>query len=329
MKCLEKERDRRYNNANDIGEELQRFLAKEPVQAGPPSTMYRLRKFLRSRKVGKLAVAGVVVGLLAAGLAIGLGVFMRPGRDREDTERAGSPQPIGPLEQRLQNAPEFPPDKLREKLLKSVVCIHVISDEIGGVHIVHSRGNGILVDRQERLVLTTDYVCNETCRYIFGLFPAYSDEGLIQNKEYYSSRVSNAPQAKFVRSDKKRHLALIQFEMLPENTAALKLATKEVHEGQTVFKLSGGDRGAIGQWGFRQGMVEQVANTEEFNKNATGSCRFIQTQLLTVPGDGGSPIVNSRCELVGVESFSNVKRPGSCMSVHVSEVREFLAAYRK
>src|SRR5947209_3732568 len=47
MKCLEKEQARRYETANQVGQELQRFLADEPVQAGPPSAAYRMKKFLR------------------------------------------------------------------------------------------------------------------------------------------------------------------------------------------------------------------------------------------------------------------------------------------
>jgi serine/threonine protein kinase len=69
MKCLEKERDRRYKNANDIGEELQRFLADEPVQAGPPSAAYRLRKFVRRHKAGLLTATGVLLAT-ALGAAI-------------------------------------------------------------------------------------------------------------------------------------------------------------------------------------------------------------------------------------------------------------------
>jgi formylglycine-generating enzyme required for sulfatase activity/serine/threonine protein kinase len=64
MKCLEKERDRRYKNANNIGEELQRFLADEPVQAGPPSAAYRLRKFIRRHKTGLLTIASVLLAMV-------------------------------------------------------------------------------------------------------------------------------------------------------------------------------------------------------------------------------------------------------------------------
>ena len=50
MKCLEKEQARRYETANQLGQELQRFLADEPVQARPPSVTYRAKKFLRRNK---------------------------------------------------------------------------------------------------------------------------------------------------------------------------------------------------------------------------------------------------------------------------------------
>src|SRR5206468_4618191 len=55
MKALEKDRNRRYGTANDFARDLQRYLADEPVQACPPSTSYRLRKFVRRNKRPVLA----------------------------------------------------------------------------------------------------------------------------------------------------------------------------------------------------------------------------------------------------------------------------------
>ena len=43
MKCLEKDRTRRYETANGLAEDLQRHLKNEPVLARPPNTAYRLR----------------------------------------------------------------------------------------------------------------------------------------------------------------------------------------------------------------------------------------------------------------------------------------------
>jgi tetratricopeptide (TPR) repeat protein len=68
MKCLEKQRERRYETANDLARDLQRYLADETVEARPPSTGYRLRKFLRRNK-GPVAAAGLLLLALLAGIA--------------------------------------------------------------------------------------------------------------------------------------------------------------------------------------------------------------------------------------------------------------------
>jgi len=55
MKCLEKNRERRYETANALVMELRRFLNGEPVMAGPPSLGYRWSKFARRNR-------GAVIG---------------------------------------------------------------------------------------------------------------------------------------------------------------------------------------------------------------------------------------------------------------------------
>jgi WD40 repeat protein/serine/threonine protein kinase len=67
MKCLEKERDRRYETANGLARDIERYLNDEPVYAGPPSAGYRLRKFLRRHRTAVLAAATVFF-LLVAGV---------------------------------------------------------------------------------------------------------------------------------------------------------------------------------------------------------------------------------------------------------------------
>src|SRR5262249_1920246 len=46
-KCLEKDRNRRYETANGLARDIERYLHDEPVQACPPSAWYRFRKFAR------------------------------------------------------------------------------------------------------------------------------------------------------------------------------------------------------------------------------------------------------------------------------------------
>jgi serine/threonine protein kinase len=68
MKCLEKERSRRYETANGLAIDIQRFLAHEPVLAGPPGAAYRVRKFVRRNRAGVVSVAAFVA-LLLVGIA--------------------------------------------------------------------------------------------------------------------------------------------------------------------------------------------------------------------------------------------------------------------
>jgi WD40 repeat protein len=66
MKALEKDRNRRYETANGLAADVQRYLNDEPIQARPPSTAYRLRKFARRNKGILTAAALVSVALMLA-----------------------------------------------------------------------------------------------------------------------------------------------------------------------------------------------------------------------------------------------------------------------
>ena len=68
MKCLEKERDRRYETASGLARDIERYLADEVVEARPPSAGYRLRKFARRHR-GQVAAAALVLVTLVLGIA--------------------------------------------------------------------------------------------------------------------------------------------------------------------------------------------------------------------------------------------------------------------
>jgi eukaryotic-like serine/threonine-protein kinase len=78
MKCLEKDRARRYETVNALALDLQRYLADEPVQAGPPSARYRLRKFARRNRAA-LAVGVVVAAALVLGTVVSTWQAVRAG----------------------------------------------------------------------------------------------------------------------------------------------------------------------------------------------------------------------------------------------------------
>ncbi|MER3461342.1 MAG: serine/threonine protein kinase [candidate division GAL15 bacterium] len=69
MKCLEKDRTRRYETANGLARDIQRYLADEPEEASPPSATYRLRKFARKNRAALTTAAAILV-LLVTGVAV-------------------------------------------------------------------------------------------------------------------------------------------------------------------------------------------------------------------------------------------------------------------
>ena len=65
MKALEKDRSRRYETASGLARDVERYLAGEPVEAGPPSAWYRLRKFARRNRVVLTTTVLVALALIA------------------------------------------------------------------------------------------------------------------------------------------------------------------------------------------------------------------------------------------------------------------------
>ena len=65
MKCLEKDRNRRYETANGLARDIERYLQDEPVQASPPSAAYRLKKFIRRNKTAAAFMLLLVAAVAA------------------------------------------------------------------------------------------------------------------------------------------------------------------------------------------------------------------------------------------------------------------------
>jgi WD40 repeat protein len=87
MKCLEKDRTRRYDTASGLALEVHRYLNNEPVLAGPPSGTYRLKKFVRRNKGAVAATATIFIALVVAFFGVYLG-WSRASLSRNEAESA-------------------------------------------------------------------------------------------------------------------------------------------------------------------------------------------------------------------------------------------------
>ncbi len=73
MKALEKDRARRYETANGLAMDVERYLNHEPIIARPPSRCYRFQKLVRRHRVVFVSGAAVAVALM---LGLGAATFM-------------------------------------------------------------------------------------------------------------------------------------------------------------------------------------------------------------------------------------------------------------
>lgn len=87
MKAIEKDRRRRYETANGLALDVQRFLANEPILARPPSSIYKLQKIVQRNRL-LFAGIGVITGLLVAGLVVVSASLARERRARLEAQVA-------------------------------------------------------------------------------------------------------------------------------------------------------------------------------------------------------------------------------------------------
>ncbi|MFG0273637.1 MAG: tetratricopeptide repeat protein [Phycisphaerales bacterium] len=87
LKALEKDRRRRYDTANALAMDLQRYLNDEPVLASPPSARYQAAKFVRRHRAGVAVAATIGLAVVASG-AFATASYFEVRRERDAAERS-------------------------------------------------------------------------------------------------------------------------------------------------------------------------------------------------------------------------------------------------
>ena len=126
MKCLEKDRVRRYDTANGLAMDLKRHLNHEPVLARPPSAAYRLQKLVRRNQLIFAAGMAIAAALLL-GFIVSTVLAIRATRAKQDAQTAqATARAAGKEESRLravaqeaQNAAEANAEKFKLTALES------------------------------------------------------------------------------------------------------------------------------------------------------------------------------------------------------------------
>jgi serine/threonine protein kinase len=93
MKAIEKDRTRRYGSANDLADDIKRYLNNEPIEARPPSFSYLLNKFVTRNQGAVAAILIIVVLIIAAIITLSIqNKRIAEERDRANKEAEKSNQ---------------------------------------------------------------------------------------------------------------------------------------------------------------------------------------------------------------------------------------------
>lgn len=88
MKALERDPERRYGSADDLAEDISRFLTYQPISARPPSRSYLLGRFIRRHRIGVAASAAIATAVLAGGIT-STALYFESEKNRARAEQAG------------------------------------------------------------------------------------------------------------------------------------------------------------------------------------------------------------------------------------------------
>jgi hypothetical protein len=106
MKCLEKDRARRYGTAVSLADDIRRHLGNEPVAACPPSAVYRLQKFAHRNRLA-VATGGMFLAVLLLGIVVSAWQAVRATKaEREQSLQRELAQQAGAKEAQLRQQAE-------------------------------------------------------------------------------------------------------------------------------------------------------------------------------------------------------------------------------
>jgi serine/threonine protein kinase len=88
MKALDKDRSRRYETADEFARDIHHYLDDEPVEAGPPSAAYKLRKFARRHRAALGTIVAFTLLLLIAAVASAFLAMMAARAERQAVQAA-------------------------------------------------------------------------------------------------------------------------------------------------------------------------------------------------------------------------------------------------
>jgi pSer/pThr/pTyr-binding forkhead associated (FHA) protein len=193
-------------------------------------------------------------------------------------------------------------------------------------------GTGAVVEYRGRKLIVTAYHVIHGAREVRAMLPKFLNGRLLATEAQYMNPDGLPPSARrdvlpctVWAADRGVDVAVLEPKGLPPDVPALQLAPAPPEGGADVNAVGGRLPGARGLWSFTRGSVRDVVGPIAFRVDPELSvfARVIETRHPTATGDGG-PVVNNRCQLVGIASAARDGLNSVARLVEVGHVRSVL-----
>jgi len=181
-----------------------------------------------------------------------------------------------------------------------------------------SAGSGVLVDKQQRLVVTNEHVVSGSSQVLV-FFPINLQGRICSDQEYYIKHAETlAIPARVIAVDSRRDIALLQLESVPPHIQQIEIG-ESARPGQMVHSIGNPDS-SDAMWVYTNGYVR----ANYFKKMSDNRMQVVETSSPINPGDSGGPMLNDRGQLIGIsQSYMTGHRLVS-NGVDISEITWFV-----
>lgn len=188
-----------------------------------------------------------------------------------------------------------------------------------------SSGTGVLIDVEKKLVITNFHVVGEARAAVI-FFPDFKNEKADVTRKHYLDNVKTLGiRGRVLSVDRKRDLALVELDRLPEGATAIPMAAESCGPGENVESIGNpGTTDAL--WVYTSGTVRSVYQKTFRTGAGEHDFKVVETQAPINSGDSGGPVLNSKGELTAIAQAIAPNARLVSYSVDITEVKTFMAS---
>ena len=302
MKCLEKERGRRYESASALAQDIERHLKDEPVSAGPPSATYRAAKFLKRHKLG-MGFAAVICGLILGALAGMSVLYSQAETERkvaiEERTNAESQKKVAVEERGKADAQRL---KAEEEAAKAAAAVDFVLDMFESIDPALAQGREVQVKElldaasEKADSLKGQPLVEATIRQMLG--KAYQRMAKYEPAKKNLARASEIRRIKLGLDDPATLMS--EYER-----GATELGENHIPEAEGILRKVYADRSRVLGAGHADtlqtlSMIAEIEKSREDYAAAEKTLRKVIEGQTAVQGAGHRDTIDSRCSLADV-----------------------------